>query len=376
MAKATRQQSKQHNTRLILKTIYEEKTLSRADLARQTDLTRPTVSTIVNDLIKRDLIYESGIGESTGGKRPILVQIAKDAHQMLCIDISGRRLRGALVNLRGEVTERIESPNINLQGEQATAEMFSIIDRLIATNNTSILGIGVGTPGLFNPHTGIVHRAINLNWEAVPLQKLLDERYDYPIHIANDSQVAAMGQLAYTPSGDSQNLILLKMGRGIGAGILMNGTILQGDGYGTGEIGHVVIAEQNDQLLTLESVASSQFVLDKIREIMGNDTLVWNDINPTLLENDEIAQLVETVGHYLGIMVANMIAIVNIHHIVISGRLSQFGDRLLEKTKQTALNYGLKDIVEATTISYSELGSDIVLLGCSALILKNELGIL
>src|SRR5258706_10523118 len=103
LEKATRQQSKDHNTSLVLRTIYEARSVSRADIARATALARPTVSTIVGELIHNRLVSEIGLGPSAGGKPPTMLEINKNAWRLLCLDIGNQEFRGALVNLPGEI---------------------------------------------------------------------------------------------------------------------------------------------------------------------------------------------------------------------------------------------------------------------------------
>lgn len=373
MAKATKQQLKQHNTTLILKTVYAQGEMSRADLARKTKLTRPTVSSIINDLIASNLVLETGIGQSIGGKRPILLAVNSSDHHLLCIDISGSKFRGALLNLRGEIVHRAESTIEDLKGEALIDIIYGVIDDLLLLDEMSIIGIAVGTPGLFDPHTGIVRRSVNLAWENMPLQERLETRYDYPIHIVNDSQAAALGELHFGQKQDSNNLVLIKAGRGIGAGIIVNSEILWGDGYGTGEIGQVVMSSgKRGKLLTLESVASTPIVLKQIQDVVRQH-IEWDDVEP--FRNEEIDQIIVQAGHYLGVAIANLTAILSIHNVVVSGRLTQFDDLFLDAIKKAAQTHGFKDTIDETLIRYSKLGDDIVLLGCSALVLKNELGL-
>ncbi|MFQ5435795.1 MAG: ROK family protein, partial [Anaerolineae bacterium] len=164
MRKATRQQTKTHNTRLVLKTIYEHGRPSRADIARITYLTRPTVSSIVADLINENLVIEDGPGPSAGGKRPTLLKINHDAHQLLCIDLGSKVFHGALVNLHGRITQRIDFPAEDKKQSEALQLMYDLINNLLAANSTPILGIAIGTPGLIDPQQGIVRRAVNLDW--------------------------------------------------------------------------------------------------------------------------------------------------------------------------------------------------------------------
>jgi hypothetical protein len=263
MKKATRQQTKQHNYRLVLKTVYDHTDLSRADVARITRLTRTTVSDIVSGLIEQDLLEERGLGESAGGKPPILLSVKNDARQVVCLDLSNHFFRGALVNLRGEISSQISLPVESPMGERALACVYELIDRLTLAATAPIAGIGIGSPGLVDAHGGVIRRAVNLGWIDLPLKSLLEGRYRLPIYIANDSQTAALAEFTFGAGKEASNLVVIKVGQGIGSGIVLQGQLHYGDGFGAGEIGHLKVVEDGAQCSCgntgcLETVASQR----------------------------------------------------------------------------------------------------------------------
>lgn len=371
--KATRDQTKHHNSRLILKTIYDLAPISRAAVARSTHLTRPTISSQVLELINAGLVAEVGLGSSRGGKPPTLLNIDSNARHLICVEIGTQTFKGALTNLRGEIVHSLTLPAQQVKGPHAITLLHSLIDQLQAATQSPILGIGIGTPGLVDPAEGVIHRALGFDWTNVPLRQILAEKYPYPIYIANDAQAAALAEFMFGSAKKSQNVVVIKVGEGIGAGIVLNGIVLNGDGFGAGEIGQVVVTEQDGKLRSLESVANVQAILQEAKrtyKVKPNWETIINDNSP------EITRLFEQMGHYLGISVANLISIINIQNIIISGPIVQIGEPLLKSIRRTARQYTLSTMIDETTIVYSSLGSDIVLLGCSALILKHELGVL
>lgn len=379
MRKATKQHTRNHNTRLVLKTIYDQEGISRADIARSTRLTRPTVSTIVNDLLKDRLVAETGQGPSAGGKPPTLLEVNANAYRLLCLDLGSREFRGTLLNLRGGITESAAFPTEGRTGQQAIALIYRLIDHLRAASPAPLLGIGIGTPGLVDPKSGTVRHAVNLNWRNLPLKELLEERYQTVTYIANDSQAAAMGESTFGVGQESHNLILIKIGQGIGAGIVLGGQPFYGDSFAAGEIGHVVVADDGPLCTCgnhgcLETVASTRALTRRASHLGLGHT--WDQLATALQQADPTArQLVQQSGRYLGITIANLIAAFNVHHIVISGRVSQFGEIFLQAAQDEARRRTLATLVDDTTLSYSILGTDIVLSGLSALILKHELGV-
>src|SRR5688572_13569013 len=270
MQKATHQQTKQHNRDLVLRTIFSNDSISRAEVARVTNLTRTTVSDVVNGLLTESLVQEVGRGESIGGKSPILLGIVPDSRYLIGLNLAQDKFIGAIVNLRGEIKELVEVPVPDGNGKNALEFVYQIIDQLLKKKIRPIMGIGVGTPGLVNTREGIVVNAVNLEWQDLPLGQLLEKKYKIPVSILNDSQATAIGEFVYGGHANDENLIVVNVKHGIGSGILVNGRLFQGDGGGAGEIGHVVVQENGELCRCgkhgcLETISSTRAVLKELK---------------------------------------------------------------------------------------------------------------
>lgn len=381
MQKATHQLTKQHNSRLILKMIYEQEEISRADIARETNLTRTTVSSIVADLMDEGLVRETGLGPSIGGKPPRLLRLAEDARQLLCLDLSASYFRGALVNLRGEMSQRVDVAVDGRTAAAALALVHDLIAQLCAHTNAPILGIGIGTPGLVDTACGIVLNAVNLGWHDLPLRALLEERYGLPVYVGNDSHVAALASYSFDPH-DTDNLVLIKAGRGIGAGIVLNGQLFVGDGFGAGEIGHVTVVEEGELCSCghrgcLETVASIRGILRQVTAVTGQPDPTWEEVIQAAQAGDgRIHTILHQAGAHLGTAVAHLIGILNTRHIVIAGQLTRAGEPFLAGVQTAVSQRVLPAMAAGTHISYTTLGDDVVLMGASALVLKQQLGVI
>jgi N-acetylglucosamine repressor len=395
MKKATRQQTKAHNTRLILKTIYDEGEISRADIARLTSLTRTTVSDAVAELIQQDgLVAEVGLGPSVGGKPPILLSVVDDARHLIGIDLAENEFRGAVINLRGKIKHRLSLPIHDRDGDSALALVYDLTDELVAVADSPILGIGIGTPGLMDARRGVVRNAVNLDWRDLPLGDLLEERYELPVYIANDSQVAALAEFTFGDSKDVSNLIVIKVSRGTGAGIVLNRQLYYGDGFGAGEIGHVAVVEDGELCRCghygcLETVTSSRAIVRRAQAIAKNDphstlhqfVATPEEINIDIVlqafeaGDEALQQVIAEAGHYLGIAVANLVGALNVQRIVIAGSVARFGQALLEPIRQEMRQCSLAALASETHVEITSLGPDIVILGAAALLLTYELGL-
>lgn len=392
LQKATRQHTKTHNTRLVLRTIYDYDQISRAELARMTQLTRATISEVVADLIRQGLVEEVGYGAVAVGRTPVLLSVVANSRQLIGVDIAGGELRAGIVNLRGQIGQRIGLSLRDADGAAALALLYQALDTLLDKTSSPLLGIGVGVPGLIDPAGG-VRSAVNLGWSELPLRDLLRARYQLPVSIANDSHLAALAE--HTFGGHvAEHLVLLLVGRGIGAGLVLNGQLFLGESGGAGEIGHVVVEERGQRCRCgnqgcLETVASSRAVLERARTLAAaqpgsllhrlaarDGELTLDLIRAAVDAGDAPArQLIDEVGRYLGIAVAHIVGMLNLRRVVIAGQLSGLGGALLAAVRAEVATRTLRILARETAIDLARIGPDAVMLGASALLLTAELGL-
>src|SRR4051794_34022585 len=394
--KATHQQTRALNQGLVLRTIYDLGPISRAEIARVTELTRTSVSDLVGDAIAAGLVEEVGRGPSSGGKAPILVQVVEDAKVVIGLDLGEQAFAGALVDLRGGIERRIDVPVEGRDGKAALGAVERLVDELVAAAPPGrLLGIGVGTPGLVDTANGEIRWAVNLDWQDLPLGRILSERTGLPAFVANDSRAAAMGEYLFDVGRRAPNLVAIKIGHGIGAGIVLGGELFEGDGFGAGEIGHTSVVDDGAECRCgrfgcLETVASSRAVVDAALEAAAADPdgdlarrLAALDREPTI---DDVAAAVQAgdeqarriavaAGRWLGRAVAALIGTLDIRHVVLLGNVTRLGDPWLEAVRDEARRRALALLSRETRIEIGGSAEDTVLLGASALLMTRELGL-
>lgn len=341
------------------------------------------------------LVAEVGQGPSLGGKPPILLSVVDDSRYLIGIDLANSEFKGSVVNLRGKIKHRISLPVSDRDDDAALTLVYELIDALMTTAaDSSLLGIGIGTPGLVDARRGVVLNAVNLDWQDLPLGELLEDRFHLPVYVANDSQVAALAEYTFGDCRKLPNLIVVKVGRGIGSGIVLEGHLHYGDGFGAGEIGHVAVVEGGKRCRCghfgcLETETSSRAIIRRAREIAQcnpHSTLHQFAATPEAINTEVVLQAFEAgdealeqviveVGHYLGIAVAHLVNGLNVHQIMIAGSIARFGDALLEPIKREVNHRSLAALANETQIETSNLKSDIVILGAAALLLARELGL-
>lgn len=387
--KVTHEQTRVLNRQLVTKTIYDAGEISRAEVARVTRLTRPTVSDLVAELMSQRLVVEVGYAPSTGGKRPMLLRIDADAQNTISIDLSRKDFCGAVLDLRGEVQHREyrrwrnDRPSLDL--------IFELVDSLVAAADRPLLGIGVGTPGLIDAAHGVVVAAVNQEWTNVPLRQLLEERYGVPAYVANDCQAAALGEFTFGNVNGVQDLVVISVGWGIGAGIVVNGQLLHGTPFGAGEIGHIVVAENGERCSCggfgcLETVSSSQAIVRQVHALLARrgdpraispEQVSFDRVCELFHEGDaEVREVVRAAGRGLGTVAAYLVGVLGIYHLRFAGQVTAIGPFLLEAVREEMVRLLLPALADEAQLEFATLGSDIVLKGASALVLHHELGVL
>ena len=394
--KATHQQTRAHNSSLVLRALYDHGPLSRADVARRTGLTRTTVSDLVGELLTDGLAEEIGRGPSTGGKSPILLRLGDDARVVIALDLGERTFRGAVVNLRGNIHRQVARNVEGLDGQAALAVVHELLADLAPETSGALLGIGVGTPGVIDTTTGTIRWAVNLDWQDLPLGALLRERYDVPVVVANDSRAAALAVHLFDGQDRPANLVAVRVGRGIGAGLVLGGQLFHGDGFGAGEIGHIVLDPSGDPCHCgrrgcLETVAAAPAILARATAGAGQapasplgkrmvaasgGPLELADVKAAVEAGDECAiRIVDDAGRALGQVVGGMIATLDVRRIALLGTVTELGESWLAAVRAEAKSRTLELLTKDVRIDSAPPMANEVLLGASALLITNELGL-
>jgi len=396
MQTPTPRRARVRNTQIILKTIYGHGPISRAEVARETGLTPPTVSDVVSALIESGLVEEIGLAPSSSGRRAILLRVVDDSRQLIGVDLSREDFRGAIANLRGQISYRKGLPLEGRDGDAALALVYDLVDILVAEATSPVLGIGIGAPGLVDASKGVLQQSVNLNWRYIPFADLLQKRYDLPVYMANDSQAGALAIYTFGQrSVIGLPLVVIKLGWGVGAGIIVNGQLLHGSPVGAGEIGHITINPEGDLCACgnygcLETIASSRSIVKRVRMLVeGNpNSSITNLVaDPNQIEmdtvylaietgNEDVRQVIKEAGEALGIAAANLIGILGSCQILVHGSVARFGQLLLDPMREVMDQRSLPSLARASEIGIASAESDVVLQGASALILHNELGVL
>jgi predicted NBD/HSP70 family sugar kinase len=378
--KATHQQTRTFNQQLVLRALHDHSPRSRADLARLTGLTRTSVGDLVGTLIHEGLIEEVGRGRSSGGKSPILLRVAPDGRHVIGLDLGEAQFSGAVVNLRGEILRSIHLPLEGRNGDAAFELVLQLVDALRADDRSPLLGIGVGAPGIIDTSTGTVRWSVNLNWAELRLGPLLEERFGVPVVVANDSHAAALAELTFFRRPRPNNLIVIKVGRGVGAGIILNGQLFQGDGHAAGEFGHVSMGGGDvpcrcGRAGCIETMTGMRALVDAAGAVEPSITDEGSLLAAFLADAPGIGRIVLAAARELGVAIGWLIGVLNVHHVLLVGPVAGFGDDWLAEVRRSARSSVLALLARDTQVEFGHVHDDVVVLGASALLMEQQLGL-
>jgi predicted NBD/HSP70 family sugar kinase len=362
-AKVLPEHARGHNRALVLQTLHASGQQSRADLARSTGLTRVTISDLVGELVAEGLVVELGRRESSGrGKPAILLEIDRGAFQIIGLDLSEYSVfRGAVLDLGGRLLSRSEVALAGSVGEEATAKVLALVDTLVGQATVPILGIGVGSPGVVDGD-GTVLGAPNLGWDHEELRKTLSERFSLPAIVVNDANAAVLAEHSF---GDADgDMMLVKVGHGVGAGLLLGGVQFFGERFAAGEIGHVVVGADGRRCSCGKSgCLETWLATPRLDAALGAAT--------TSAAREAVLR---EAGVRLGTALAPIVAVLDLAEIVLSGPVEYLAGTLADAAVETLGNLTMAQFHSSLAVRMTTLGDDIVLRGAAAMVLSEQLG--
>ncbi len=364
---------KKNNKALVLQLIIENEPISRADIAQISGLHKATVSSLVNELLEEVLIYESGPGESSGGRRPVNLHFNNTAGYAIGIDIGVNQVLCVLTDLSGnihiELNEKVNrTPFPAIMSKIQT--MIQVLMDKMPVSRYGVVGIGVGVPGIVNK-SGTILLAPNLGWTNIGLKQELESMYNIPVLIENEANAGAFGEQQFGAGQNYQDIIYISAGIGIGVGIILNKELYQGKNGFSGEIGHMII-ELNGKPCSCgsrgcwEAYASENALLD------SSNTDSLEALIEKAQESDEtaIGHFVD-IGHYLGFGINNIINTFNPDQVIIGNRLSMAKEWIEKPILSTIESHTLSYHQSETQFNFSELGKYSTALGVSAFVVEN-----
>lgn len=353
--------------------------ISRVELAQRMSLTRAAVTSIVNDLISNGIIREAESRSVNSGRPPVLLEIHPERGYVAGIDMGATHLSVIIANLATHVLKEKEVPfDISRGPDICIAQANELLNELLTESKlalTDLLAIGVGVPGPIVAEAGMVLAPpIMPGWDRFPILETLEKLWKRPVSLNNDAELGALGEWACGAGRGQKNLAYIKVGTGIGSGILLNGEIYRGSTGSAGEVGHLTI-DENGPLCTcgnrgcLEAIAGGKAIASQAQDAVRNgqrtqlntitplENISAKDVAAAARRGDLISQqILSQAGDHLGVAIAGLVNLFNPGMVIVGGGVAQIGDLFLEPVRKAVEKRSLPAAAQAVRITTALLG--------------------
>lgn len=360
------------NSRLVLQAVRVMQPTFRADISRRTGLKPATVTSIVNDLLKRKLLREipaTGEASTRFGRPPLMLEINPDARRILSIDLEPDHIRVALTNLGVSIVHFEEQPVSRFDAPDATiASILKLCKQALShLERRPLLGVGISLPGLIDSGKGVLLSSTNMpRWRNVAIGPILQEALGAPVHAERSIHLAALYEKWVNPQHQNKTIVIISLRTGVGVSVLRRGQLYVGRSGLSGEIGHTIVDINGRPCECgsrgcLETFVSASAIVDRARTMIrdgrggaiaaaGADGITPELIYRLARDGDpDAGHIVKDVGRYLGVAISNMINLLAPDEVVIAGAIDMAQDFLLDSIREqintTALPRSRQDVV-------------------------------
>lgn len=380
--RGNKQLIKELNRAIVINTILNYGPISRTRISEITDLGLSTVSNIVADLIKKELIYETGEEESSGGRRAILLEFNCNDRFVLGIKIGLDGIIIGLVNMKSKILSRHFIPSPVKSSERIVLEvLIKAIRNLIDKNSIEvekIIGCGIGVSGLVNQKEGTLVFSKILAWKEIRFKELLEKEFNFPIFVDKDVNALTLAEKRFGVGKKINNFICITIGKGVGAGIVIKEDIYHGSYGGAGDFGHIIIDKDGPLCYCgkrgcLETFSSDQFIINKIKGALSNqqDTIKdflkkKEDLNSitvdTVLKAAQKGDIIsknifQEVGKNLAMGIVNLISLFDPELIVVGGEGVKAGELIFPTMRKVIRdNFPFKKEIKIVPLQPGEEG--------------------
>ena len=362
----------------------DERATTRTGLAEVTGLARSTIAQRLEPLLSSGLVQEAETGVSTGGRPPMVLTFNRTAGVVLVADIGATTTRVAVTDLAGEILARAtETLAVSAGPDTVLGEVRSHFDALLdelGRDPADVRGIGIGVPGPVEFARGVaVSPPIMPGWNEYPIPARFAARFHAPVLVDNDVNIMAQGEYEQRWRDQVHDLLFVKVGTGIGAGLIVDGRIRRGAQGAAGDIGHIRVAGADhivcpcSNVGCLEAVAGGGALARQLRE-RGKDAHGPADVVDLVGHGDpDAVGLVRGAGRQLGIVLAGLVNLLNPGVIVVGGPLADVDQQLLAGVRESIYSRSLPLATRNLQIVRSQLGDDAGIAGAAALVLDHLL---
>ncbi|HOE68930.1 MAG: N-acetylglucosamine repressor [Candidatus Omnitrophica bacterium ADurb.Bin314] len=385
---------KERKNLAILEVVRKNGPISRTDISKLTELNIVTVSNYVNHYIKKGLVVEGDLDESTGGRKPVLVELNPKAGYIVGVGLNMMSMVGVLVDLEINVVTELKRERLPDNSEQVIQQMVDLAAEIIQKaeiDKSRIVGVGVGVPGIIDERGRTIRWPQSLGDKDISIctsiKDTFEKKLGIPAFVENDANAAVLGEKWLGLDRDVRHMVY--MFSGVGCGILINEEIYRGATGAAGELGITSMRATRDftqkiatQLgrweMDIGMVRHARERLDKgepslIKDYVKGDLdkISFKDIVRAVKEKDALAiKVAEQAGQDLGRKIAFIVNLLNPEVVVIGGGIEDCGAALLDAVKSTVKEWAVEEAATQVKVIPSAFGENAVALGVVGIVAR------
>jgi predicted NBD/HSP70 family sugar kinase len=376
---------KEINRNLVLNLIKQHGPISRVDLVRLSNLSAATISGITAEFLESDLVLETGEGESRGGRRPVLLRLNHRARFVVGVKLMETAVTSALTDLDAQVLHHRVTPfqpgTAPVSPQEAIAAIVEAVEATIAESGVDgerLIGIGIGMAGTVDRKQGICRYSPFFEWRNVQLAQPISEHFQLPVYLENDVNTLTIAEKWFGYGHNANHFAVVTVGRGIGAGVVVNGQFYGGAFGAAGEFGHIPLCVDG-QLQTLESMASDPALIRQAHAALGdgqssslsaNDSFTVDDVIEAAEAGDDLARhLLAESGRWLGIGIATLINLLDPQLVIVGGEGVRAGKWRLAPMRQAIEQYTFAGLAGDVEIIVEPSGDEAWARGAACVVL-------
>jgi predicted NBD/HSP70 family sugar kinase len=370
------------NRQIVLNYVREREPISRAEIARETDLQRSTVSAIVDSLQSAGLVEEIGEGESTGGRPPTMLRLRTAGAIAIGVAVTPTLTTIATSDLAGRVLRQQEFPT-DPDADRTFARVIDCIQEFLDHKDGLIESIGVSLPGLVDPSTGTAIYVPYFKWRDLPVSRMISSLTGLPVTIDNDANAVALAELWFGRPEvcDARDFILVLVAEGVGTGIVFDGQVYRGERGAAGEFGHMIIGTHAPVACSCgnrdcwEAFSSERAALARYQKLTGEGADSRVDfkelVDRGLGGEPEAREALVDMALCLGIGISNLVVGFSPEAVVVGGEITRAWALVENALKQT-IEHSVRRGLPSARILPSTLGRDPALMGALSLVLASK----
>lgn len=379
------------NRATVFDLLRTRRIISRIEIARETGFSKATISEIIDQFIREGFVRELGPGESNGGRRPVLLEFDPRARVAIGVELSDAMCSAVLTDLYAEPIRTLSvSPRVQ-DVDDVIAAAGALVDEIkVGLPKGSLLGVGVGTPGLVDSDRGVIQMAPDLGWQDVRVGPRLADQFAVPVAVVNRAKAAALGEAWCGAGRQVDNLVYVSVSTGIAAGVVLGGRLYRGVSMSEGELGHVTVVPDGPRCHCgnrgcLQALAGAEAILSRVRERIRDgqptiveelskgrlDLLTLQMVADAAVAGDPLVlSVLDEVAAHIGTASANLINILNPRMLILGGSIIRALPGLVPPVEAEIRRRAMAVPSAAVQVVSSQLRGNAVPIGAAAFLLS------